>query len=96
MSLIYQIFARHRIDINMMQKGAVTFSACVDEQKLGTSQLLAELEHYFSVETHPDLDLLTIRHYDDDSLAKYTKDRASFLTQKDQVTVQCLMQGEKK
>ncbi|PSR01990.1 MAG: aspartate kinase [Bacteroidetes bacterium SW_11_45_7] len=63
MSLIYQIFARHRTGINMMQKA--------------------------------DLDLLTIRHYDENSLARYTKNRASFITQKDQVTVQCLMEGER-
>lgn len=91
LSMIYQIFARHRIGLNMMQVGAITFSACVNEKHLSTGKLLAELENHFSVETHEDLDLLTIRHYDDQTLAQYTQGRKCKLTQKDRVTVQCLM-----
>lgn len=69
LSDIFQVFSKHRISINMMQTSALNFSVCVDDTKRVNAAIDA-LGGQFDVRYNENMELLTIRHYDDDSIKR--------------------------
>lgn len=88
--LIFGLFAKHRCGINLMQNSAISFSVCVDNTPRLNS-LITELQNYFSVKYNNDLRLITIRHYDADSIRKLTQNNDILLEQRSRVTVQMVV-----
>ena len=62
LSDIFQVFSKHRVKLNMMQTSALNFSVCVDASKRIASAI-EELQKQFDVRYNEDMELVTIRHY---------------------------------
>lgn len=74
-----------------MQNSSIEFLVLTDE-KLGKNELILEdLKDDFDIKVMTNLKLLTIRHYNEDTLEKQRRNKAVFLTQKGQDTVHYLM-----
>ena len=93
MSLIFNLLAKHRIKMNMMQNAAISFSLCTDDPKERTDAFIKEMKDHFTVRTNGGLDLLTIRHYTDEIVNKLTEGKEILLEQKTRHTVQLVLRG---
>lgn len=90
LSNIFRILANRGIKINVMQNSAISFSICVDfSNKMDI--LFEELEKDYNLLYNTDLELITIRHYDQASIDTITKNREVLLEQKSRHTVQLVV-----
>ena len=88
LSYIFMLLSKFNITINLMQNSAVSFSICVDNHNYKIPLLIEEISKKFSVYYNMDLNLYTIRYYDDESISKVISDKKIFLEQKSRNTVQ--------
>ena len=88
---IFKTFSRNKIHINLMQHSAVSFSVCFDSNVNKLEALLADLKNDFIVKYNKGLQLITIRHYNEEMINKLIKNRQVFLEQKSRSTVQLLI-----
>jgi aspartate kinase len=91
LSDIFATFAGMNIKMNLMQNSAISFSACIDfdEQKLPV--LVEELRKNFKVLYNENLELVTIRHYDQTTIDRVLIDKEVLLEQKSRTTAQIVM-----
>jgi len=73
-----------------MQNSAISFSVCVDSTSR-LKGLIDELQQDFRVKYNDGLHLITIRHYDQDTINKLTKDKEVLLEQRSRRTVQMVV-----
>ena len=92
LSHIFLLFSEHRVRVNVMQNSAVSFSVCVDHDAQKVPALIDALKKEYQVLYNDDLTLCTIRHYNDDSMAKVLKGKTLLLEQKSRHTVQLVVQ----
>ncbi|HNG06965.1 MAG TPA: aspartate kinase [Saprospiraceae bacterium] len=90
LSDIFKKFADVRVKVNMMQNSAISFSACITNQADKVDRLLASLRDQFKVDADDDLELLTIRHYNDSILHELKRNRIIILEEKLSDTVQMI------
>jgi aspartate kinase len=72
---IFTRFAQYGVRINVMQNSAVSFSVAVDNDPDRLSPLVADLEHDFKVLLQGGLELITIRYFDDATIARVLVDK---------------------
>jgi len=87
---IFGIFTSHRCGINLMQNSAISFSVCVDNSPR-LQGMIEELQLDFRVKYNDGLRLITIRHYDTETIAKITAGVQILLEQKSRLTVQMVV-----
>ena len=92
LSHIFLLFSEHGVRVNVMQNSAVSFSVCVDHDAQKVPALIDALKKEYQVLYNDDLTLCTIRHYNDDSMAKVLKGKTLLLEQKSRHTVQLVVQ----
>ncbi|RYD96709.1 MAG: aspartate kinase [Sphingobacteriales bacterium] len=91
LSDIYEIFARHKVKINIMQNAAISMVAGVDSREDKIGPLIEDLKQNYDVRRNDGAELLTIRHYDEATLTKLTADRKVLLEQKTRRTAQFVL-----
>lgn len=69
-SAIFDILSSFGIKVNMMQNSALSFSVCFDKNDNLLQELIEALQQSYNVRYNNSLELITIRHYEADSLAK--------------------------
>ena len=69
-SAIFDILSSFGIKVNMMQNSALSFSVCFDKNDNLLQELIEALQQNYNVRYNNSLELITIRHYEADSLAK--------------------------
>ena len=93
LSLIFGLFAHFGVKINLMQNSAISFSVCVDYKPESLKGLIEELNTEFKVRYNLDLELITVRNYDQQTIDKVVRSRKIFTEQKSRITTQ-LVVGE--
>lgn len=88
---LFQLFAKYRIKINMMQNMAISFSVCVTNQAKRLDQLIAELNENFNVRTDEGLELLTVRHYKKEVLNSLLEGKIVLFEERIRNTVQVVV-----
>lgn len=88
---LHEIFSRIKIKPNLSQHTAISLLCCFDEHAEKIDQLALEASILFDVEVERNLSLLTIRHYDEATIATLTANRIVVLEQKTLSTIQVLM-----
>lgn len=91
LSCIFALFAKFRIKLRLMQTSAISFSACIDNKHHKLPQLLDALREDFDVRYNEGLELLTIRHYDEETIARLIVDKEVLLVQKGRLTAQLVL-----
>lgn len=94
LSNIFSLFSKHNVHANMMQNSAISFSVCTDYDEHKIEPLIAELQEQFKVLYNKDVQLMTIRNYDNDIIAKLSEDKVVLLEQRSRTTVQMVMREE--
>lgn len=90
MKEIFGAFAQVRLRINIMQNGAISFAVGVDNRPEKIKEITQLLSENFSIKQISNLDLLTIRHYNEHILNRELATKVIRLTQKTRSTIQVL------
>jgi aspartate kinase len=88
LSGIFAMLAEHRININLMQNSAISFSICVDNKPEKLALLKKELSQHFVVKANENVELLTVMHYDEKALKPILGKREILLEQRTRTGVQ--------
>jgi aspartate kinase len=88
---LYHLFGRIRIKPNLIQTGAVTLQVCLDDRVDKIEKLALAATEFFDVQVERGLTLLTIRHYNEDTVQRLTAGKMEVLRQQTRDTVQILM-----
>ncbi len=91
LSKIFKALAHLGIRVNLMSSSAIRFSICVDHDPVRLEELQNVLKEDFKIETDKNLELLTIRHYQDDIVKKLTKGKQVLIENTNQETVQFVL-----
>jgi aspartate kinase len=90
LSMIFAVFSAHRVHISMMQHSAISFSACADLDKSRIEALIMQLGEQFRVLYNENVQLLTIRNYDQDIIGKLTAGHTILVEQRSRFTYQAV------
>ncbi|PKR80038.1 aspartate kinase [Brumimicrobium salinarum] len=82
--------------INVMQNSAVSFSVCLDIDNFGLNKLIDLLSDEYDVKYNDNLELVTIRHYDQKTIERVTRNREILMEQKTRQTVRIVMRNLEK
>ena len=88
---IFNVFARHRLKINVMQNSTVSFSVSIDDGEKKIAALIDELMKEFHVLYNQNLELITIRHYDQVTIDRVTTGKEVLLELKTRNTIQMVV-----
>ncbi|WP_421754812.1 aspartate kinase [Croceimicrobium sp.] len=69
LSKIYKLFHEYGLRVNLSQHAATSSSFCVNDDPIATPALLEQLKQSFDVSVIGDLELYTVRHYDNSAVA---------------------------
>jgi len=78
---IFMLLSEYRIKVNLMQASAISFSVCVTNDKYKIPQFTEALKTDFKVLYNDNLQLITIRHYDNKSINKMIQGKKVILSQ---------------
>jgi aspartate kinase len=90
---LFNLFEKHRIKVNMMRNTAISFTICSSHDSVKIKNLLIELKDEFKVVVDPDLDLYTVRHYNDAMLPKLFEEKIILLEERIKSTVQLVVKS---
>lgn len=90
LSGIFRSFAEKRVRIDLMQNSALAFSVAVDDSPRSRA-LIEELRKDYEVRYNEGCELLTVRHYDEDTLERLTAGREVLIEQRSRVTARYVL-----
>ncbi len=85
LSDIFSRFAKANVRIDLMQNSAVAFSVVVDDIPRSRA-LVDELSADYQVRYNSGLELVTVRHYDEDTLEQLLNDKTILIEQRSRIT----------
>jgi aspartate kinase len=91
LSEIFQHLALVNAKINIMQNSAVSFHFLVDEKKINIEQLLKLFGEKYILKYNQGLELVTIRHYNQETIDKVISGKEIFLQQKTRQTARIVL-----
>lgn len=93
LSEVFELLSRSGTKINLMQNSALSFSFVVDQDKIDIEKILDLFREKYEVRFNEDLELITIRHYDDATIDLLTKDKEILVEQKTRQTLRLLVKN---
>jgi len=93
MSELFAKIAEHRIQVNMMQNTAISFSICVNNTENKVAGFTKSIETDFKVKIEEGLELITVRHYNKPILEELKQGKIIFLEERIRKTVQLVMKN---
>ncbi len=94
LSDILNRISRVNAKINVMQNSALNFSFLVDAAKTDIQKVLDVFEDQYLVKFNDGLELITIRHYDDATIDRVTKNKEVLLEQKTRETARLIVKNK--
>ncbi|HLG02731.1 MAG TPA: aspartate kinase, partial [Bacteroidia bacterium] len=90
---IFDLFAKHRVKMNVMLNSAISFSASVDGDNRQLNPLIDKLREKFRVLYNENVELVTIRYYDQPTIERVTAGKQVFLEVRSRYTAQLVMKN---
>lgn len=91
LSDIFGRLAKSNAKINIMQNSALNFSILVDADKVSIERILSLFEDSYNVKFNEELELVTIRHYDQATIDRVTTNKEIMLQQKTRETARLVV-----
>lgn len=89
---IFSELSSFGVKVNLIQNSALTFSVCFDQNDYILPRLIENLQQNYNVKYNNNLQLITIRHYNEKTLETLNKKGKILIEQKNRVTLQCLIE----
>ncbi|NQY10916.1 MAG: aspartate kinase [Flavobacteriales bacterium] len=86
MANIFSIFSKNFIRVNLMQSSALKFQACINYDAHKIPLLLADLAEEYDVKEYQNLELVTIRHFDQSTIDRVKVNKEVLMKQMSQKT----------
>ena len=94
LSVIFNLFSKHQVHVNMMQNSAISFSVCIDDDDQKINNLMTDLKQTFKVLYNKNVELLTVRNYDQEIIAQLSGNKLVLIEQRSRTTLQMVMKEE--
>lgn len=94
MTHVFKCMRDLRLRGNMIQNSALSFSVCLDDRGSRIDQLMERLGQEFRVLHNRGVSLLTIRHYDEQTMARLLSGRKVLVEQRSRQTARFVVEGE--
>lgn len=91
LSELFAVFAKYRIRVNMMQNSALSFSVCTDAEPARLKPCVESLQGKYKVKYNEDVELVTVRHYNQETIDKLMSGRKVILRQTSRATIQFVL-----
>jgi aspartate kinase len=95
LSDIFSLFHEHRIKINTMLNSAISFSISFDYNEKKLQKLIADLSKHYKIKYNTDVELVTIRYYNQETIDRVTVNKNILLEVKSRNTCQIVMRDKK-
>jgi len=92
LSGIFNELAKQRVKVNVMENSALNFSICMDDDTEKIPALTAALKENFRVLYNKNLELITIRYYDQATIDRVCTNKKVLMEHKSRYTVQLVVQ----
>lgn len=93
LSMIFSLLAKYRLKVNMMRNTAISFSVCVNNIADRIRKFEEALGSEFKMVTDTGLELVTIRHFNEDVLKDMKKNKLILFEERLQDTVQMVVRS---
>jgi aspartate kinase len=91
LSHIFAIFHKNKVKVNTMLNSAISFSVSIDDDEVKIEQLISDLSEDYKVKYNKNLELVTIRYYNQQTIDRVTIDKKVLLEVKSRNTCQMVM-----
>jgi aspartate kinase len=91
LSVIFAKLSAMNVKINLMQNSALSFSILTDQKKLKKNEFLSLFQEDYEVKYNEDLSLVTIRHYDEQTIEHVTEGKEIILQQRTRHTARFVL-----
>jgi len=88
LSRIFNLFHTRQVKIHSMQLSAISFSLCTDMDEQKIPGLIKSLQEDYKVLYNENIELITIRYYDQSTIDRVSINKQILLEQKSRYTVQ--------
>lgn len=88
---IFTLFSKYNVHIHMMQNSAISFSVCTDNDPQKIEPLVKDLQEHFKVLYNTGVQLMTIRNYNPEIIAKLSENKLILIEQRSRNTHQMVM-----
>jgi len=95
LSDIFSLFHKHKVKINTMLNSAISFSISFDYDAKKLDKLMTDLSKDFKVKYNTDVELVTIRYYNQETIDRVTINKNILLEVKSRNTCQIVMRDKK-
>ena len=89
---IFDLLHKHKMKVNLIQNSAISFSVCMHDDFDKFENLIEELKVNFKIDFYKDVSLFTIRHFDENAIAKIENNNTILLKQISKETAQIVIQ----
>jgi aspartate kinase len=91
LSRIFESLAKIYVKINLMQNSALSFSFALDQDKIDIQKVYELFSDEYIVRYNENLELVTIRHYNESTIKRVILNKELLLEQKTRQTIRILM-----
>ncbi|MES2588087.1 MAG: aspartate kinase [Bacteroidota bacterium] len=91
LSRIFDELSKIGAKINLMQNSALSFSFALDQEKIDIQEVLNIFHDEYEIRYNQHLELVTIRHYNAETIERVTEKKEMILEQKTRQTIRILM-----
>lgn len=87
-SEVFALFHQYQTKVHLIQNSAISFSVCIDNKFRNAAVLIEYLQQKFQVSYNRNVNLYTIRHFDQKAIERIRKNRSVLLEQRTRGTIQ--------
>lgn len=91
LSELFSLFAEMQMKIHLMQNSAINFSVCVDHDEKKLARILERCSDRYEVLYNAPCELVTIRHYDQDTISRLLIGKKVLVEQKSRSTARMVL-----
>ena len=88
---LFNVFSQRNVRVNVMQNTALTFSICIDN-KGNWKKLLQDFSERYKVRYNENLELVTVRHYNQETIDRVMVNKRILLEQRTRNTLQLVLE----
>ncbi len=88
---IFEALTSTGISVNLMQNSAISFSVCVDQDMERIEEFIELMKSKYTIKYNEEVELLTIRHYDEPTVKQLTGSKEVLVEQKSRQTLRMVL-----
>lgn len=94
LSTIFEALSAHQLNVNLVQHTALHSAFCIDDVEARVTRFVEEMQETYDIELHRELELVTVRHYQDTQFSELKRGREPLAESRIPHTVQMVLPAE--